>query len=340
VELWDDDAWHRLATRAVGVVRESGALTVLPIALGYRAGAHIHAGELDAARGLLDEADAIATATGKPPLPYVSIVLAAWRGADERASEKIASRAREAIALGDGRALFLAEYATAVLHNGLGGYETAFAAAERASAYDDLGLLGWALAEQVEAGVRSDRPGAASAAMARLAERTSARGTDWALGIEARSRALLSDPGAAEDLYREAIGRLGRTRIAVHLARAHLLYGEWLRRAGRRVDAREQLRTAHGMFGRFGTQAFAERARRELLATGETVRKRSVAALDELTAQEAQIARLAGDGRTNPEIGAELFISPRTVEWHLRNVFSKLGIGSRRELHRALAERP
>ena len=231
----------------------------------------------------------------------------------------------------------LAEYATAVLYNGLGRYQAALAAAQRACEHEDIGLFGWALVELVEAGARTGEPGAAAAALRQLSERTRASGTDWALGIEARSRALLSDGPAADALYREAIERLGRSRIAVHLARAHLVYGEWLRREQRRVEAREHLRAAHDMFGRFGAAAFAERARRELQATGETVRKRTVDTRDALTVQEAQVARLAAEGHTNPEIGARLFISPRTAEYHLRKVFSKLGISSRRQLRHHLA---
>jgi DNA-binding CsgD family transcriptional regulator len=198
-------------------------------------------------------------------------------------------------------------------------------------------VFAWALTELVEAAARSGEPAVAAGALQRLAETTQAAGTDWALGIEARSRALVTEGDAAEGHYREAIERLGRTRIRVELARAHLLYGEWLRRGGRRLDAREQLRTAHEMCTAMGLEAFAERARRELQATGETVRKLSVETRDELTPQEAQIARLAGDGQTNPEIAAELFISPRTVEWHLRKVFAKLGISSRRQLRPALS---
>jgi len=196
----------------------------------------------------------------------------------------------------------------------------------------------WGLTELIEAAARSGRTDLAAEALERLSEMTRASGTDWALGVEARSRALLSEGAAAERLYREAIGRLGRTRVRVELARTRLLYGEWLRRERRRLDAREQLRTAHEMLTAMGVEAFAERARRELLATGETAHKRPVEAREDLTAQEAQIARLAGNGRTNPEIGAELFLSPRTVEWHLRKVFTKLGISSRRELHAALLD--
>jgi DNA-binding CsgD family transcriptional regulator len=235
-------------------------------------------------------------------------------------------------------ALGVVEWASALLYNGHGRYAEALAAAQRGSEHDDLVQYAWALVELIEAGVRSGAPDATAAALDRLSERTQASGTDWALGIEAGSRALLSDDAAAEALYREAIDRLARSRGRVHLARARLLYGEWLRREQRRVDAREQLRAAHEMFTAMGAEGFAERARGELLATGETVRKRTVETRDDLTAQEAQIARLARDGRTNPEIGAQLFISPRTVEWHLRNVFTKLGIRSRRELHDALPD--
>jgi ATP/maltotriose-dependent transcriptional regulator MalT len=214
----------------------------------------------------------------------------------------------------------------------------ALVAARQAAEYpQELAVSNWGLAELIEGAVRSGMTDVAAEALERLSEMTRASGTDWALGVEARSRALLSDGAAAERLYREAIARLGRTRVRVELARARLLYGEWLRREHRRLDAREQLRSAHEMLTAMGVEAFAERARRELLATGETVHKRPVETYDNLTPQEAQIARLAGNGRTNPEIGAELFISPRTVEWHLRKVFSKLGIASRREIATMLA---
>jgi DNA-binding CsgD family transcriptional regulator len=218
-----------------------------------------------------------------------------------------------------------------VLYNGLGGYEAALAGARHACEHEDLGFFGWSLVELVEAGARSGASDEAAAALRQLGERTSAAGSQWALGIQARSRALLSDGPAADTLYREAIDRLGRCRIAVHLARAHLVYGEWLRREQRRVEAREHLRAAHDMFGRFGAAAFAERARREFQATGETVRKRTIDTRDALTAQEAQVARLAAQGHTNPEIGARLFISPRTAEYHLHKVFAKLNISSRRQ---------
>ena len=336
-ELWDDATWHELTARALGLARELGALAVLPVALTYRAAVHVHEGEFGAAAGLLEEANAITAATGNAPLGYISMMLAAWRGEEPRALDLIEAVVQDATARGGGRELGLARYATAVLHNGLGGYEAALAGARRACEYEDLGFFGWSLAELVEAGARSGASDEASAALRQLAERTSAAGSDWAFGIQARSRALLSDGAAADTLYREAIDRLGRSRIAVHLARAHLVYGEWLRREQRRVEAREHLRAAHDMFGRFGAAAFAERARWELQATGETVRKRTMDTRDVLTMQEAQVARLAAEGHTNPEIGAQLFISPRTAEYHLHKVFSKLGISSRRQLRHHLA---
>jgi DNA-binding CsgD family transcriptional regulator len=336
-ELWDDAAWHELTARAVGLARDAGALAVLPVALTYRAGVHVHAGEFGAAAGLIEEAEAITAATGNASLRYTSLMLAAWRGEEARALGLIDADVQDAIARGEGRALGLAGYATAVLYNGLGGYEAALAGARRACEHEDLGFFGWSLAELVEAGARSGASDEASTALQQLGERTRAAGSDWALGIQARSRALLSGGPAADALYREAIDRLGRSRIAVHLARAHLVYGEWLRREQRRVEAREHLRAAHDMFGRFGAAAFAERARRELQATGETVRKRTADTRDVLTVQEAQVARLAAEGHTNPEIGARLFISPRTAEYHLHKVFSKLGVSSRRQLRHRLA---
>jgi len=339
-EAWDDEAWHALATAAVRRARDAGAVTVLPIALTYRAGVHVHAGEFAAASALIEEADMITEATGIAPLTYTSLVLAAWRGDEARALDLIEAGLRAAIARGEGRMIGLAEYATAVLYNGIGRYEAALAAAQRACDHEDLGLFGWALMELVEAAARTGATDVAATALERLGERTRAAGSDWSLGSEARSRALLSDGQAAEALYREAIERLERSRIAVNLARAHLVYGEWLRRENRRLDAREQLRAAHEMFSHFGAEAFAERARRELLATGESVRKRKVEKANVLTPQEEQIGRLARDGYTNPEIGHRLFISSRTVEYHLRKVFTKLDISSRRELRDALRDTP
>ncbi|TCN44742.1 regulatory LuxR family protein [Kribbella orskensis] len=338
VDLWDDESWHELATRQVRLARDAGALAVLPIALTYRAGVHVHAGEFSAAAQLIDEADAITEATAGVPLMYTSLVLSAWSGQEAQALALVRASVEDATGRGEGRAIALAEYATAVLYNGLGRYEDSLAAAQRACEQDDLGLFGWGLVELIEAAARSGNPEIGSGALRRLEERARAAGTDWALGMEARSRALLSDGDAADALYREAIERLTRSRIAVHLARAHLLYGEWLRRENRRLDARRQLGRAHDMFSRAGAEGFAERARRELLATGESVRKRMAETFEELTAQEAQIARLARDDLTNPEIGAHLFISPRTVEWHLGHVFAKLDITSRRQLRRALPD--
>lgn len=337
-DLWDDEGWHELATSAVRLAREAGALSVLPVDLEYRAGVHVHAGEFAAASALLDEADAITAATGNAPLRYTLLFLAAWRGEEAQALKLIEARARNATASGEGRAIGSAEYVTAVLYNGLGRYEAALIGAQRACEHEDLVYFGWSLVELVEAGVRSGAHDAAAGALRQLEERTRAAGTNWALGILARSSALLSNGQAADALYREAIERLGRSRIVVHLARAHLVYGEWLRRENRRVDAREQLRIAYEMLSRIGAEAFAERARAELLATGETVRKRTVESREVLTAQEALVARLAAQGRTNPEIGAQLFISSRTAEYHLHKVFTKLGISSRRRLRDALRD--
>jgi DNA-binding CsgD family transcriptional regulator len=337
-DTWDDEAWHELATRAVSLAREAGALSVLPVDLEYRAGVHLHAGEFAAASALIEEAEAITAATGNAPLRYASLFLAAWRGEEAQALKLIEARARDATARGEGRAIGLAECVTAVLYNGLGRYEAALVGAQRACEHEDLVFFGWSLAELVEAGARSGAHDMAAGALRQLQERARAAGTDWGLGILARSSALLAEGQAADALYREALERLGRCRIVVHLARAHLVYGEWLRRENRRMDAREQLRIAYEMLSRIGAEAFAERARAELLATGETVRKRTVESRDELTAQEAQVARLAAQGRTNPEIGAQLFISSRTAEYHLHKVFTKLGISSRRKLRDALRD--
>jgi DNA-binding CsgD family transcriptional regulator len=335
-ELWDDETWHELATRAVRLARDAGALGVLPVALSYCACVHVHAGEFATASALIDEADAIAEATGNPPLRYTSLVLMAWRGQAAPALHVIETSIQEAAARGEGRAIGLAHYATALLYNGLARYQDALAAAQRACAHEDLGFFGWALVELVEAAARSDARQVASDALCRLGERTRASGTEWALGIQARSEALLSDGQAAEALYLEAIERLARSRIAVHAARAHLMYGEWLRRERRRLEARKELRVAHEMFCEIGAEAFAGRAERELVATGQRARKRTVETREELTSHELQVARLARDGLSNPEIGTQLFISPRTVEYHLHKVFTKLGISSRNELDSAL----
>jgi ATP/maltotriose-dependent transcriptional regulator MalT len=246
---------------------------------------------------------------------------------------------RGAATRGEGCAITVAEYATAVLYNGLGQYALALEAAQKAAASDDIVTSSWALYELVEAASRGGQMDVARAAAGRLSERTGASGTTWARGTDARSRALVEDGALAEEFHRQAIEWLGQCRMAAHLARARLAYGEWLRRENRRVDAREQLRAAHDIFVSMGAEGFADRTRRELLATGEKVRKRREDTRDELTPQEARIARLAREGRTNPEIGAELYLSDRTVEWHLRKVFDKLGIASRKGLHDALPSR-
>jgi DNA-binding CsgD family transcriptional regulator len=287
------------------------------------------------ALALIEEADAINEATSNTPLLYMSLLFAAWRGQESRTLELVAASAEDATTENETGAVSLAEYVKAVLYNGLGRYRAALAAAEQTCRYEDAGLVPIALSELVEAGARGNNFDASAAALRGLEERTPAAGSDRALGIQARSRALLSDGEDAEALYRQALELLATGHSTLHLARAQLVYGEWLRRRGRRVDAREQLRATYETFSRIGAGGFAERARRELLATGETVRKRSVETRDDLTPQEAEIARLAGRGYTNPEIGARLFISPRTVEWHLHKVFMKLAIRSRRELRGA-----
>src|SRR5215218_3978051 len=337
-DLWDDELWYVLATRGLRVARETGApLSVLPIAATYRAALHVHAGDFGAASSLVAEADAITDATGMAPLKYAALMMAAWRGNEADALKLFEAARLEGTARGEGMGLRLLEWATALLYNGCGRYGEALEAAQQSCEQDDVGLFGWSLVELVEAGVRSGDTDAASAALDRLTERTQASRTDWALGIEAGSRALLSDGPDAERLYREAVDRLARTRGVVHLARARLLYGEWLRRENRRVDAREQLRAAHEMFSGIGAEGFAERARHELAATGETARSRTDDARSVLTPQEAHIARLAKDGLSNPEIGAQLFISPRTAQYHLRKVFLKLDITSRNQLSRVPA---
>jgi DNA-binding CsgD family transcriptional regulator len=330
-DLWDDELWYALATRGVRLARDTGALNLLPNALNHLAAINVHSGAFATAAMLTDEVDSITQATGIPPLRYAAAMLAAARG--DQPLMPLEWGLSDATERGEGSAVGAAFWLTALLHNGHGHYGEALAAARQACEYEDVVFYGRALAELVEAGVRGGRPDEAVAALDRLSERTRASGTEWALGVEARCRGLLNDD---EALYRESIERLARSRAVVELARSHLLYGEWLRRENRRIDAREQLRTAHEMFSRMGAGAFAERAQRELSATGETVRKRTVETLDELTTQEAQVARLAAQGRTNPEIAALLFLSPRTVEYHLHKVFPKLGISSRRELRRAL----
>ncbi|WP_286134981.1 LuxR family transcriptional regulator [Mycobacterium sp. UM_Kg1] len=331
-DLWDDDSWYRIATDAVRVATDTGALAMLPTALATRAGVHVLAGEFAAARALIADAEALSAAAGQTPVRYHALVLAAWTGVEAEATALIEAAARSGAARGEGRIVALIGYASAVLYNGLGRYRPACEKLRHALEYEDLGLYGMNLAELVEAGVRAGEPELAAQALAQLQDRATVSGTDWGLGVLARSCALLHDGPTAEEHYREAVERLGRTRIAVDLARAHLLYGEWLRREKRRTDARTALRIAHDMFSGFGAQAFAQRSRRELLALGYKAGPRTATAGEVLTPQERQIADLAAAGLTNVEIAAQLFISAHTVEWHLRKVFAKLGIRSRREL--------
>jgi DNA-binding CsgD family transcriptional regulator len=351
-DIWDDESWNVLSARLVELAREAGALTVLPVGLASRLAVELLAGEFATAESLADEIEAVSEVTRSDLAPYGSAArlgararaglwLAAWRGQEHEALRLVEVLTRDIVARGDGQWLSATHWATAVLYNGLGRFDEARVAAERAGAYPhEHGISDRALIELGEAAARSGQPALAAETVQRLGEIAQATGTDWARGIEACVQALVSDGKDAEPLYREAIERLGRTQIRVQLARAHLLYGEWLRRERRRLDAREQLRTAHQMFDRIGMEAFAQRAERELLATGERARKRTVQTLDQLTAQELQVARMARDGLSNPEIGARLFISPRTVKYHLQKVFTKLEISSRGELDRVLPRTP
>ncbi len=337
--LWDDDTWRAMLTRQVRLARDVGALDQLPVTLGALGTAVVWSGDFATAETLVAESDAVCAATGTRAAPFTAMMLAAWRGAETEALALTAATLADATAAGQGIAVTFAQWVSSVLHNGFGRYEAALAVARQAS--DDTPgnyVSMWALPELIEAAVRSGQPGVARDALSRLEALARAGGTDFGLGIEARCRALVSPSAAAEACYTEAVTRLGRTQLRPELARAHLLYGEWLRRENRRADARAQLRTAHEAFAAIGAAAFADRARRELLATGETVRRRGPGAASTLTSQEASIARLAADGCTNPEIGAQLFLSARTVEWHLRKVFTKLGISSRRELRQALPQ--
>ena len=338
IGLWDDESWHVLSARHVQLARDAGALTVLPLALEMHCASQVTAGEFAAAQTLIDEADALTAAAGSVPLTDAALMLAGWRGAEEAALARIRPAIRDASERGEESTITLAEYATAVLYNGLGDHATALAAAQRSLRAPP----GQGLPEGAGRDGRGGRCAAASARWPRRRSSSCARARRSA-GPTGRSgsrpaRARCSRAAAAaERAYREAIERLGRTRVRVELARAHLLYGEWLRGERRRHEARDQLRAAHELCLRIGMDAFAERAADELLAAGETARKRSVETSDQLTEQEGQIARLARDGLSNPEIGARLFISPRTVQYHLHKVYAKLEINSRTELDRVLA---
>lgn len=330
--VFDDDLAHRLNTRNVRLTRDAGALSALPVALINLCTNHLLEGDFARAEELAAEELAITKATGAVPMAFSTLTLAAWRGGRAEAVELRASLAKDADGPGIGTALTWAEYASAVLHNGLGDYRTAMDAAARACETDELPQSNCALPELVEAAVRAGLPDQAAAALDELDSRARASGSSWSRGLAARSRALTSTGAVADDHYREAIELLGACRIVTHLARTHLVYGEWLRREGRRLDAREQLRTAHELLSDMGAEAFAARAARELRATGAHARSRTAHPTDALTAQEAHIARLVATGATSREVAAQLFLSPRTIEAHLRNIFRKLDITSRRQL--------
>jgi DNA-binding CsgD family transcriptional regulator len=343
LHLWDDEHWDQVSGRYLELARRAGALSELPLALSSRAMMLVFAGDLTAASVLVDEQSAVTEATGGNLGPYAAMYLAAMSGKHAETVTLVETTIREVPQRGEGIGVAIAEWTRAVLYNGLGDYPRAMAAAQRAlhhQEYPDLhypGIANWAAHELIEAAARSEMVRTAAEVTEWITHMTSASGTDWALGVEARSRALLADGERAEELYREAIARLGRGLVRTELARAHLLYGEWLRRERRRMDAREQLRTAHDMLDSMGMAGFADRARQELLATGETARQRaSVPNAAELTDRETQIARLARDGLSNPEIGTRLFLSAKTVQYHLRKVFAKLGIVSRSQLEYVL----
>ncbi|WP_407317980.1 helix-turn-helix transcriptional regulator [Isoptericola halotolerans] len=323
---------HALAELDVRLAREAGALSRLPAALNALSSVLVLTGDLGRAAELVAEEAAIRSATGGPPLPNARLILAAWQGRRAETTALHATMVAEAKGRGEGATLGLADVAMAALHNGLGNYGEALAAASVPVERGELTFASIALPELVEACVHAGEPGRADAALEQLRVRAQASGTAWGLGLYARSRALLSTGPDAEEHYREAIDQLGRSRMATHLARAHLVYGEWLRREGRRQGAREQLRTAHEMLTGMGVDAFAARAARELGATGEHPRERTEKPTDDLTAQELHVARLVATGATSREVAAQLFLSPRTVEAHLRAIFRKLAITSRREL--------
>ncbi len=333
MDLWDDETCRELAARHVQYARDAGALTTLPFGLNYVAAHHIFAGEFREAATLLEEANTITAVTGNAPMADFSLLLAGWRG---HASDQFEAAIEDAKTRGEGLAMANAEFATAVLHNGLGHYEAALTAAQQACEHDELGFGVWVLPELVEAAAHCVRPDIAAKALAELTERTRLSNNPWARGIEARSRALVTDREGAERHFEEAIHHLADSRMTVHLARAHLIYGEWLRRQNRRTDSRSQLHTALEMLTAMGADGFAERAVRELRATGERIQRGRSFDPSRLTNREAQIARLVADGFTNQQVAAQLFVSRRTVEYHLHKIFSKLDITSRHQLHSAL----
>ena len=339
--VWEDEYRHATVARQLQSVREAGLLAHLPLWVQSMAVNTAWRGDFAAAASLIAEAEAITAVTGSGLARYAAVFLAGMRGAEAGAWPLIEAVITDSRAAGQGMGVQYSQWVSAIVYNGLGRYEQALAEARQAAGQaPELFISVWALAELIEAASRTGQSGLAADALGRLAEATGTGQSDWGQGIYARCRALLSDGADAERWYRQAIDRLSRTRLRPELARAHLLYGEWLRREGRRADARAQLRTAHEMFDAIGMEAFAERARRELLAAGEQVRRRTAGPHDQLTPQEAQIARLARAGLSNAEIAAQLFLSARTVEWHLSKVFTKLEISSRRQLQQALPDGP
>jgi DNA-binding CsgD family transcriptional regulator len=337
-EIWDDEHASSLSHSSVEIARTTGTLGELALALSARTPALVFCGDLAAAASTVSETTSVEQATGIRSAPYGALMVAAWQGRPHETTDLIETTEREAGARGEGIGLAISAYARAVLCNGLGRYEDALAAASSIVEHQEMVAENWGLSELVEAAMRCGRPDLATNALNRLATKAAATGTDWARGIETRARALLAERADADHWFRTAIDHLRRTTVQAELARTHLLYGEWLRREGRRSDAREQLRIAHELFSGMGIPAFAERARRELAATGETARKRGAGTRDDLTAQESQIAHMAAQGQTNLEIAATLFLSPRTIEWHLGRVYPKLGVKCRRELRSVLAQ--
>jgi len=335
----EEEYWHATVARQLQAVREAGLLVHLPLWVQTMAIMTAWRGDFAAAASLIAEEEAIAAATGSGFARYSAVFLAGLRGAEAGAWPVIEAVITDSRAAGQGLGVQWSQWISAILYNSLGRYGEALAEAQQAADQaPELYMSMWALPELIEAASRTGQRRLAADALGRLAEATSTGQTDWGQGIYARCRALVSDGQDAEGYYREAVGRLRRTRLRPELARAHLLYGEWLRRERRRAEARAQLRIAHEMFAEIGMQAFAERARRELRATGETARTRAATTHDQLTPQEAQIARLARDGLSNPKIAAQLFLSPRTIQYHLGNIFTKLEITSRRQLRQALPD--
>ncbi|CAN5778892.1 LuxR family transcriptional regulator [soil metagenome] len=333
LDLFDQDTYNSLNARQLELLRAAGELTVLPAALTTHAGACVTAGDFAQAADLLEQSEAISTATGAPPHRSIQTYLAACRGQEQVGKELAQATIQEATARGEGSEITVVLFALAVLHNGLAHYDEAFAACTTALEYDDVGMYGHLLNEMVEAAARSGKTSAAETAAAQLIERAEATGTATALGYSARAKALLSAGPAAEREYRSAITELEKSPLKVLTARTHLIFGEWLRRENRRTEARTELREGYEMFLQMGASGFAERARRELQAAGEFLRaEQADTSTVRLTTQESYIARLAGDGYSNAEIAGHLFISPRTVEWHLSKIFAKLGVSSRREL--------